>query len=342
MREVSVDAGGSLWKLRGLTKKQLVKRVWREMQADDVLGRSAQLGFYFLFAIFPLMIFLTSLIGMVEGPNSAMMRHLVVEIRRAMPSSAGVLVETTLRHSLAWSGNGRLAFGILVALFSASSGMAAMIDVLNTVFDVDEERSVVRQRLTAIWLTVVVGLLVCAAIFLITVGGRVAAAVAGGGLYRVWQILQYPVAFFFLLIACSLVYRFAPHLREPQWKVFTPGSVTGLCLWVIASFGMRVYLHHSNTYTSDYGTMGAVMVLMLWFYLTGLAFLIGGEMDAIIERAKKGRTKRRRTRLEAAPGRTSGGVSDAENGNAGAGDLRGGARRGQANAAVRKSEFANG
>lgn len=299
MREVSMSAGGSLWKLGGLTKKQLGRRVWQEMGADDVLGRSAQLAFYFLFAIFPLVIFLTSLVGMIEGPESPMMRHLAAGITRTMPSSAGVLVETTLRHSLAWSGNGKLAFGIVVALFSASSGMAAMIDVLNIVFDVDDKRSVVRQRLTAVWLTVVVGLLVCSAIFLITLGGRIAAAVAGDGLYRTWEILQYPVAFFFLLIACSLVYRFAPHLREPQWRVFTPGSVTGLCLWLIASFGMRVYLHHFHTYTSDYGTMGAVMVLMMWFYLTGLAFLIGGEVDAIIDRGMKGRQKRRRTRVAA-------------------------------------------
>lgn len=299
MREISVQSGGSLWKLGGLTKKQLARRAWREMGADDVLGQAAQLAYFFLFAIFPLVIFLTALIGILEGPNAPATQHLVADVTRAMPPSAGALVEKTLRRSLAASGNGKLAFGIAIALFSASSGMAAMIDTLNRVFDVDEERSAVKKRLTAAWLTVVVGLLGCAGIFLMTVGGKIAGAVAGGGLYWMWQVAQYPAAFFFLLIAFSVVYRFAPHRSKPQWRVFTPGSVTGLCLWLLGSFGMREYLHHFNTYTSDYGTIGAVMLLMLWFYVTGLAFLIGGEVDAIIDRAMRGREKRSRARMAA-------------------------------------------
>lgn len=286
--EVHVSATGSSWKLGGLSKKQVARRVWHEISQDDVLGRAAQLAYFFLFAIFPLVIFLTSLIGMIKGPHSPQMQRLFADISRAMPSSAGALVTQTLRRSLAQSGNGKLAFGIVIALFSASSGMAALIDTLNVVFDVPESRPFLKKRTTAILLTIAVGILVLVGIFLITLGGKVAGAVSNGGLYWVWQIVQYPVAFFFLLIAFSLVYRFAPNLKEPRWRVFTPGAVAGLCLWLIASFGLRVYLHHFNTYTSDYGTMGAVMVLMLWFYLTALAFLIGGEIDAIIDRAGKG------------------------------------------------------
>ncbi|HEX8713018.1 MAG TPA: YihY/virulence factor BrkB family protein [Terracidiphilus sp.] len=305
MREpdVRVSMTGSTWKLGGLTKKQLARRVWHEIMQDDLLGRSARLAYFFLFAIFPLVIFLTSLIGIIEGPRSLQLRHLIADISRAIPSSAGVLVTETLRHALARSGNGKLAFGITIALFSASSGMAAMMDTLNAVFDVPEGRSMLRKRVTAVLLTIAVGILVLAAIFLITLGGKLAEAVSNGGLYRTWQIVQYPVAFLFLLIAFSLVYRFAPNIEEPRWRVFTPGAVAGLCLWLIASFGMRVYLHHFNTYTSDYGTMGAVMVLMLWFYLTGLAFLIGGEVDAIIERAGLGRSKGRRAERETTQGR---------------------------------------
>lgn len=303
--DVRVSMTGATWKLGGLTKKQLVRRVWQEILQDDLLGRSARLAYFFLFAIFPLVIFLISLIGLIEGPGSPQVRHLVADISRAIPSSAGALVAETLRHSLARSGNGKLAFGIAIALFSASSGMAAMMDTLNAVFDVPEGRPLLKKRLTAVLLTMAVGILVLAAIFLITLGGKIAAAVSVGALHEVWQIAQYPVALFFLLIAFSLVYRYAPNVDEPRWRLFTPGAVAGLCLWLIASFGMRVYLHHFNTYTSDYGTMGAVMVLMLWFYLTGLAFLIGGEVDAIIDRAAGGRTKGRRAGHETARGHVS-------------------------------------
>jgi membrane protein len=301
-RGTSGYVDGSPWKLGGLTTWQLARRTWKEMLADDVLGRSARLAYFFLFSIFPLVIFLTSLLGIVVGLNSPAMHRLIVEVTRAMPRQAAGLVRDGIRHSLARSGNGKLAFGILVALFSASSGMAAMIDTLNTVFDAPEERSMVKQRLTALWLTVAVGVLVLASVLMVTVGGRVAELVAGGGLRLVWDVVQYPVAFFLLLVAFSVVYRFAPNVKEPRWKVFSPGSVAGLGLWVMASFGLRVYMNHFNSYASDYGPMGAVMVLMLWFYLTGLAFLIGGEVDAIIEREKTGIKKHGR-RGTAAEGR---------------------------------------
>jgi len=153
----------------------------------------------------------------------------------------------------------------------------------------------VKKRFTALWLTVVVGILVCIAIFLVAAGSKVAGAVSSGAVYWLWQIVEYPVALAFLLISFSLVYRFAPNIDGARWRVFTPGAVAGLCIWIIASFGLREYLRDFHSYTSAYGSMGAVMALMLWFYLTGLAFLIGGEIDAIIGRAATGRVKRRWT-----------------------------------------------
>ena len=285
----------SPWKLGGLTRKQLAHETWYEILDDKLLGRAAQLAYFFLFAIFPLVIFLTALLGLFTSPNSPMVHRLIGNMTRAMPTDAGSLVRDTVHHSLSGSGSGKLTFGIVVALFSASSGMAAMIDALNTVFDVPEGRTMVRKRFTALWLTVVIGILVCVAIFLVAAGSKVAgAAVAGGVLYWVWQMVQYTVAFIFLLISFSLVYRFAPNVDGARWRVFTPGAVAGLCIWIIVSFGLRAYIENFHSYTSAYGTMGTVMALMLWFYLTGLAFLIGGEIDAIIDRAANGRAKHRR------------------------------------------------
>lgn len=288
--EAYVYASGSPWKLGGLTKKQLAAKVWHELLADDALGRAAQLAYFFLFALFPLGIFLTALIGAFAGTNTQLAHRLTVEILRFVPASAGELVRTTIHQSLAKSGTLKLVFGILVALFSASSGMAAMMDTLNTVFDVRESRSLVKQRGVAVLLTVALGILICIAMFLITLGSEAAGAIAGGTLLPVWNVLQYPVAILFLLLSFSMVYRYAPDIEGGHWRPFTPGAVTGLCLWIAASFGLRVYLQHFNGY-SDYGSIGAVMALMLWFYVTGLAFLIGGEVDAIIDRAGSGRKK---------------------------------------------------
>lgn len=284
----------SPWHFGGLTRKQLLLETWREMQEDDAFGRAAQLAYYFFFALFPLVIFLTALLGIFSAADSDLVQNLTREITRSMPASATGLVQQTIHKSLSSSGGGKLAFGIVLALLSASSGMVAMMEALNVVFDAPVERTLLRQRFTALWLTIVVGLLICVSTLLITIGGKVAAAVAGGALYWIWQIIQYPLAIVLLVAAFSVVYYFAPNVEQHQWRWVTPGALAGVGLWAIASFGLRTYLHEFNSYTSDYGTMGAVMVLMLWFYITGLAFLIGGEIDAIIERAVSGKAKRGR------------------------------------------------
>lgn len=292
--EVYLYASGSPWKLGGLAKKQFAMRAWHELIADDVLGRAAQLAYFFLFALFPLGIFLSALIGAFAGTHSHLAFRLTREIVHFVPPSASELVRETIRHSLVGSGDGKVAFGIVVALFSASSGMAAMMDTLNTVFDVRESRSLMKRRGVSLLLTIALGILICIAILLITLGGKIAGALASGVFDPIWDALQYPVAVLFLLLSFSMVYRYAPDIKGGRWRLFTPGAVTGLCLWIAVSFGLRHYLLHFNGY-SDYGTIGAVMVLMLWFYVTGLAFLIGGEVDAIIDRADTGRKKHGRS-----------------------------------------------
>ena len=290
--EAYVYASGSPWKLGGLTRKQLAKTVWREMLVDDVLDHAAQLAYFYLFAIFPLGIFLSALIGLFAGAHSQLAQRLTGEILQVVPPSAGELVRETIHQSMVKSGSVKLVFGILLSLLSASSGMAAMMDTLNTVFDVRESRSLVKQRGVAVMLTIALGILICIAMFLITVGSEVAEVIASGALLPVWNVLQYPVAILFLLLSFSMVYRYAPDIEGGRWRPFTPGAVTGLCLSIAVSIGLRVYLKHFNGY-SDYGTIGAVMVLMLWFYVTGMAFLIGGEVDAIVDRAATGREKYR-------------------------------------------------
>lgn len=277
--------------LGGLGIGQLGRQVWREMQRDEVLGRGAQLAYFFFFAIFPLAIFLTSILGVISGPNSHVVHSLVAHITQAMPSTAKPLVIKVVHKSLEDSGSGMMAFGIVLALLSASSGMAAMIQMLNAVYEVKEERSLLKQRLMALELTVGVGLLMCAAIFLITAGGKVANAVAGGIFYTAWQVFEYPIAIAFLLFGFALVYYYAPNQQRERWRWVTPGATGAVVIWAAGSFGLRLYLRHFNSYTSDYGTAGTVMVLLLWFYITGLAFLVGGEIDAAIERAASGRQK---------------------------------------------------
>lgn len=280
----------SLWGLGGLTWKDLGKRVWGEIQEDDVFGRAAQLAYYFLLALFPLLLFLTSVIGLVMGSGTGLRHSLFNYLSQILPGDAFKLVDSTMFEVSKESGGGKVAFGILAALWAASNGMGAVTQALNVAYDVEESRPWWKQRLTAVGLTIALSVLIISALILVLYGGRIIEHVAGGyGFGEVftltWKVLQWPIAIAFILVAFALIYYLAPDLHDQKWTWVTPGSVIGVCLWLAISFGFRLYLHFFNSYGATYGSLGAVIVLMLWLYLTGAAILIGGEVNSEIENA---------------------------------------------------------
>ena len=277
-----------MWTLNGLSWKEMAVRVWNEMNRDDSLGDAAKLAYYFLLALFPLLIFLTSAIGLIVGSGTSMRHTLFHYLARLMPSSASQLIDSTMLEVTNSSSAGKLSFGLLLALWAASNGMGAITEALNTAYDVEETRAWWKRQLTAVLLTVGLSVLIIAALALVIGGGRLAdflAAVFGFGSAFTWgwKILQWPLVLAFMLSAFALIYYFAPDLRDQEWKWITPGSVIGVALWLLASFGLKSYLHFFNSYSATYGSLGAVIILMLWLYLTGLAVLIGGVVNAEIE-----------------------------------------------------------
>ncbi len=284
------EAKKSPWKMGGLSTKQLGLKTWQGINDDDVLTEAAALAYFWFFALFPLAICITAMLGVVAGAGSPTANSLADYIVRAIPPEAGDIVRQTIQHTLQASGGGKLTFGLLIALITASSGVVAMMDVLNKVFGVKEGRSFIKIRSIAVGLTIALGVLICSAMLAIIAGGKLADIFAGGAFKPLWQIGQYVVAIFFLLLSYSIVYYFAPNVEHPEWHWVTPGAAVGVFLWILVSVGLRVYLHFSNTYTATYGALGAVMILLLWFYVTGLAVLIGGEINGIIEREGTGKT----------------------------------------------------
>ena len=280
----------SLWKFGGLSWKALGKRVWAEIQKDEVFGRAAQLAYYFLLALFPLLLFLTSVIGLVMGAQTELRQNLFNYLATVLPSSASQLVRTTMLEVSQASGGGKIAFGILAALWAASNGMGAITEALNIAYDVKESRPWWRQRLTAIGLTIALSLLIISALVLVLYGGQIAEYISinygfGGVFTSAWKILQWPIVLGFVLLSFALIYYFAPDVRKQKWIWITPGAVLGVALWLAVSFGFRIYLHFFDSYSATYGALGAVIVLMLWLYLTGAAILIGGEVNSEIEHA---------------------------------------------------------
>ena len=280
----------SLWKLGGQTWGGLAKRVWADIGKDDIFGRAAQLSYYFLLALFPLLLFLTSVIGLMLGSGTGLRHSLFNYLGKVLPPSASELVSTTMFEVSAASSGGKIWFGILAALWAASTGMGAISESLNVAYHVKETRLWWKQRLIAVGLTLALGLLIISALVIVLYGGRIADGLAnhfalGGGFALAWKILQWPIVLVFLFVGFALIYYWAPDLRDQDWRWVTPGSLIAVVLWLLVSFGFRLYLHYFNSYSKTYGSLGAVIILMLWFYFTGAAILIGGEVNSDIEAA---------------------------------------------------------
>lgn len=290
----SVNLGGQTW-------SELLDRVKSDIIEDRVLGRAAELAYYFLLALFPLLLFLTSVIGLILGSGTGLRHSLFNYLADILPGSASQLVDSTMLDVTTASGGGKVSFGILAALWAASNGMGALSDALNAAYKVKESRPWWKQRLITVGLTTALAVLIISALILVLYGGRIAAFLAAAyGFDAVfttaWTVFQWPIVLVFLLLAFSLIYYWAPDVKDQNWKFVTPGSVVAVFLWLVVSFAFRVYLHYFDSYSATYGSLGAVIVLMLWFYFTGVAILIGGEVNSDIEdpAARKGAQQARK------------------------------------------------
>ena len=280
----------SPWKLGGLGPVTLGKRVWAEIGHDNIFNQGAALSYYFLLSLFPMLLFLTSLMGVIVGQNPQFQNQLYGYIARVMPGDASSLVTKTVHEITTQTSGLKLMIGIVGALWSAAGGMSALGSSLNAAYDVTENRPWWKRQLTFLLLTIGVAVLVIAALFIVLFGGKLATFV-GAHLHlstavtTTWMIVQWPIAIFFVVFCFALIYFFAPDIQHAKWYWITPGSVIGVLLWIVASAGFKIYLHYFDSYGKSYGSLAGVVVLMLWFYITGLALLVGGEINAEIEHA---------------------------------------------------------
>jgi membrane protein len=280
----------SLWKFGGLTPWRLTLNVFHSISTDDLLDRASGLAFDFVLAFFPLMLFVLCVFGFFAARGSAQFDSLMAYFTDFLPLAASQLVAVILDELSRNSGGGKLTLGIIAGVWFAAGGVSSMISTLNVIYRVREGRSWLRIRATALGLTLVMAVLLLSALVMVLLGNHVAdwfaTEFARGSVALVgWRALRWPAAAFFVLFSFSLVYYVGPNLEYHRRHWITPGSFFGMLLWLAASVVLRVYLHFFNTYSTTYGSLGAVMILLLWVYVTGLAFLIGGEINAEIERA---------------------------------------------------------
>jgi len=285
----------SMWNLGGLTLKQLAGRVVEEVDANNVFGRAAELAYYSLFALFPLLLLMVTVFGLFAAHRVQLQRALIAYLADFAPGNASQVLKDVTNEIVSNASGSKLGLGILSALWVISSGVTSMISALNQAHHVRESRRWFKVRAIAAALSVLVSILLLAALSLAMLGSFFVRWFGKAHRWHLlivlaWKTLQWPAAIFFVALSCSLVYYYGPDLRQTRhWTWFTPGSVFGAVVWFVVSLGFRLYLDFFNTYSTSYGSLGAVMILLVWLYLTGLAYLVGGEINAEIERAVQNR-----------------------------------------------------
>lgn len=270
-----------------VTWRELARRTIADTMEDDCFGLAAQLAFYFFLSVFPALLFVVALLGYL--PIETRLSAAIDELEALMPPEILQFLRAQLDAALAGGQGELLTIGVIGAIWSSSSAVTAIITALNRAYDIDEWRPWWKRRVIAIVITIALAVFVVSAFAFVVGGADLASWVAdrlgfGAVLAGVWTIVQWALAIVLVVLAVDLVYYFAPNAETPfVW--ITPGAILATALWLLASFGFKLYVQNFTSYTAVHGTIGAVIVLLLWFYLSGLSLLVGAELNAEIDKA---------------------------------------------------------
>jgi membrane protein len=282
--------------------KELVNQLIKAIHDDDCFGRAAQLAYYFFFALFPFFLFLTTLVGYIPIPNlTDRIMELLVQI---LPGDASHLVQDNVHELVTVQRGGLLSFAILAALWTSSSAITVIIGGLNRAYGVEEGRPFWKVRGLAILLTIGFSMFMVVSMVLLTfgpwIGGWIAAQVGLGDAFQIaWNLLRWPAILVLLMLAVAILYYFGPDV-EQKWRWITPGSVFAVLAWIVASLGFAYYVNNFASYNAAYGSIGTVIVLLTWMYLTGFFIIVGGEINAALEQRKPSRKALRAKKMSRA------------------------------------------
>jgi len=277
-------------RLGGLTAWELLKRVRVQITRDDVSAYAAQLAYYCLFALFPFLMFLAALLAYIPIPN--LFDRIVEMMGEFVPASVMQHIEGNIEQLLTETRGGLLSTGILIAVWIASNGFAAVSVSLNRAYGVREQRPFWKVRGLAVLMTVGLAVLLILWSTVLVFGPLLAGWLAenlgfGGAFEIIVRIVRWPVIIFLMILTVALIYYFAPDV-EQDWRWITPGSVVAVIVWVLVSLGFAFYVDNFGRYDRVYGSIGVIIILLTWLYISALFLLIGGEINAEIENAAEG------------------------------------------------------
>jgi membrane protein len=277
------------FKLGSISYLELGKRVYAKVVQSDCSAHAAAMAYYFLFAIFPFFLFLTTVIGYIPIPH--LLDYVLNSAARMLPRQAFELLQDNIRALFSNKKQGLLSLGFVLALWSSSNAVGAIMNAMNKLYAVKEGRPFWKVRLTAISLVIGLSLLFLLALILLMFGTRIGALIADRidfGIYfrLIWNLVLVPVVLFLLSLAIATIYFFTPDVVQ-KWKWITPGSVFAIPSWIIISLAFSYYINNFGSYDKTYGSLGAVIVLLLWMYISGIIILVGAVINAVIEHSSE-------------------------------------------------------
>jgi membrane protein len=291
----------------GIGWKEFFKNLKEEWSRDNVGNVAGAVTYFGVLAIFPFLLFMVALASVILDPASA--QELVRELARVAPPQVTQILGDRLKALGEQNSVGLLTVGAAGALFSASGGIVALMGALNTVYGVKESRPVWKVRgiaFLAVLATAVIGVLAAA----IAVAAPALGNALGAPFDTLITWLRLPVAGLLMMSLWACIYYFLPDV-EQKFRFITPGSVVGVLIWVIASYGFSFYVSRFGKYDATYGALGGVIVLLLWMWISSQVLLLGAEINAIIEhKSPEGKGAGARTEAEPAPTATKSEVED--------------------------------
>jgi len=267
--------------------RELIQRVAKEVVADDCLDLAAQLAYYFFLALFPALLFLVALVSFL--PVQGLMDSIVGTLGRVAPGDVLAIVQEQILRIANDKSGGLLTLGMLGTIWSTSSGVSGIISTLNQAYHIQESRPWWKVKALALGLTLALAVFIVVSFALVMVGPTAAEKTAlwfhlGAAFEWTWKIVQWPLVLALVSVAVAIIYYYAPD-AEQQWTWISPGSVVATILWMATTLAFKVYIANFTSYTATYGAIGSVIVLLLWFYVSSLAVLVGAELNAEIEHA---------------------------------------------------------
>ncbi|MEZ2744464.1 YihY/virulence factor BrkB family protein [Halopseudomonas bauzanensis] len=274
----------SFLKLRNAGVFTVLKRTAKEFSADDMSTYAAALAYRALFSIFPFVLFLMAMLGFLHLPD--FFDWLRAQAAMVLPPVALEQVNPVI-DQLQQSQGGLLSFGILLALWTASIGVRSLMNAMNKAYDVKEGRPSWKLFILSVLYTIGIAVMLLLAAGFMTLGPQVMTWLASQiGLEQLlvvlWSWLRWPVAILLLMLAVALIYFVMPDV-EQEFRFITPGSAVAVIVWLAASVGFGIYVQNFADYNATYGSIGAIIVLLLYFYITAAVLLLGAELNAVIE-----------------------------------------------------------